>query len=384
MRFGRGERLPCWPAILAGSGCGDTYRPIAIPIQPVPPTPSALHYVLSLSINGVCPPTSGENCGQGASSRIDVSGDSSVAAAQVGLNPVHAVIIPNGSSVYVANQMEDSVSFYGPGSVTPVSTISLPTGSAPMFLSATDNNSVYVANSGTNTVSEIATASEVIVRTISVGPTPVALAELPNAQKVYVANRGSGATPVNGSVQVINTVDGSVSPIANSSWSSPVWMVARSDNARIYALDQTTGTISAIDTAADAVVGTAAVQPGANFIAYDSNLSRLYITNPVAKSLTILNASSDALPVLGTISFAASAASNAPCPTGCIPLSVSALPDGSRAYVVSYQTSPACSEAADAESVGLHDDAGCGDSGGQPQFHQECGPGFAGQCSQSA
>ena len=349
-----GRLLAMLGVILAGSGCGDTYRPIAIPIQPTPPTPAALHYVVSLSMNGVCPPQAGEACGRGASTRIDVSGDTSVGAAQVGLNPVHAVITPNGSSVYVANQMEDTVSFYGPASVTPVSSVSLPTGSAPVFLSATDNTSVYVANSGTNTVSDISISSEVISRTVNVGQTPVALAELPNAQKVYVANHGSGTNPVNGSVQAINAVDGSVNSIANSSWNSPVWVVARGDNARVYALDQGTGLVSAIDTSVDTVVGTAVVQPGANFILYDSNLSRLYITNPVAKSLTVLNASSDALPVLGTVSFAFSGVTNAACanPNGCIPLSVAALPDGSRVYVASYQTSPACTEPADANPLG--------------------------------
>jgi YVTN family beta-propeller protein len=349
-----GRLLAALGVILAGSGCGDTYRPIAIPIQPIPPTPAALHYVVSLSVNGVCPPQAGENCGRGASTRIDVSGDSRVGTAQVGLNPVHAVVIPNGSSVYVANQMEDTVSFYSPSNVAPVSSVSLPAGSAPVFVTATDNTSVYVANSGNNTVSDISTSSEVIVRTINVGKTPVALAELPNAQKVYVANRGSGAAPVNGSVQAINNLDGSVSPIASSSWNSPVWAVARGDNARVYALDQGTGLVSAIDTSVDAVVGTATVQPGANFILYDRNLSRLYVTNPLARSLTVLSAASDALPVLGTISFAFSAASNAACPnpSGCLPLSVAALPDGSRVYVASYQVSPACSEPADANPLG--------------------------------
>ena len=342
-----GRFLALLGLILAGSGCGDVYRPIAIPIQPVPPSPSAVHYVISLSTNGVCPPQINEPCGQGASTRIDVSGDSSVAAAQVGLNPVHATVTPNGSSVYVANQVEDTVSFYSPASVAPVSSISLPAGSSPVFVAATDNTSVYVANSGNNTVSDISINTEAVVRTANVGPSPVALAELPNAQKVYVANRGTGANPVNGSVQVISALDGSVSLIANSSWNSPVWMVARADNARVYALDQGTGLVSAIDTSSDSVIGSAVVQPGANFMSYDPNLSRLYITNPVAQSLTVLNASNDALPVLGQVSFAASAASNAPCPNGCIPLSVAALPDGSRAYVASYQIAGSCTQAGD-------------------------------------
>jgi hypothetical protein len=69
----------------------------------------------------------------------------------------------------------------------------------------------------------------------------------------------------------------------------------------------------------------------------------------VAQSLTVLNASSDALPVLGSVSFKTASAA---CPNGCTPLSVAALPDGSRVYVVSYQTSPTCTEPADANALG--------------------------------
>ena len=338
----------CWIAVLgvmiAGTSCGDTYRPIAIPEQPTPPSPAALHYVISLSGNGVCPPQQGQACAAGASSRIDVAGDTSVAAAKVGLNPVHAIVIPNGATVFVANQMDNTVSFYSPSSVIPVSSISLPADAAPVFVTAADNNSVYVANSGNNTVSDISTSDEAVVRTANVGLTPVGLADLPNAQKVYVANRGTGANPVNGSVQSISGLDGSVAPIANSAWKSPVWMVARNDSNRVFALDQGTGLVSAIDTAADAVVGTANVQAGANFIAYDANLSRLYVTNPVAQTLTVLNASSDSLTLIGSVSFGAASAA---CASGCTPLSMAALPDGSRVYVASYQTAVSCTQATD-------------------------------------
>jgi DNA-binding beta-propeller fold protein YncE len=332
--------------LMAGTGCGDYFRPIAIPEQPVPPAPAALHYMLSLSSNGLCPPQPSQPCGPGSSNRIDVSGDTSVGAASVGRNPVHAVILPNADTVYVADQMDDTVSFYAPGSVTPVSTISLPAGSQPVVVAATDNNSVYVASPGNNSVYDISTSSEAIVRTTSVGQSPVALAELPNTLKVYVANRGSGATPVNGSVQRINTVDNSISPIAGS-WNSPVWMVARSDNNRVYALDQGTGVISAIDTATDSVVATATLQPGANFIFYDKNANRLYVTNPVAQSLVVLDASTDSLTILANVSFAASSAAGAACPNGCTPLSVTVLPDDSRAYVASYFTTSSCTQPAD-------------------------------------
>src|SRR5450755_309021 len=354
-----GRMVAVLAVVVAEFGCGDTFRPVVTPINSIPPNPSSLHYALVLSSNGVCnPPAVNQPCDPGASTRIDVSGDTEVGSALVGLNPVHAVLSTGGASVYVANQLEDSISVYDPTGINPVSTVSLPVGSAPVFVATTQALTIYVANSGNGTVSAISAVGNVVTNTITVGPDPVALAEMPNGQKVYVANHGTGANPVNGSVMSINTIDNSVNsplaPPAGSSWNAPTWIVARSDNARVYVLDQGTGTVAAIDTASDAIVGAASVGAGANYMLYDRTRNRLYVTNPVAHTLTILDASTrpstnpptDPLTVLSNFNFAAA---SAPCPGGCVPVSVAALPDGSRAYVASYQITPnACTNPAQA------------------------------------
>jgi hypothetical protein len=95
------------------------------------------------------------------------------------------------------------------------------------------------------------------------------------------------------------------------------------------------------------VLGSVAVGGGANFMVYDTNRNRLYVINPVLSTLTVLNASADPPTVLSTISFAASSAPNAPCPNGCTPVSVAALPDGSRVYVASYDVTSTCSDPMD-------------------------------------
>ncbi len=51
--------------IVVWSGCGDTFRPVAVPIPPPPPDPKSFHFVLVISENG---PNNA-----GASTRIDVS-----------------------------------------------------------------------------------------------------------------------------------------------------------------------------------------------------------------------------------------------------------------------------------------------------------------------
>jgi DNA-binding beta-propeller fold protein YncE len=129
--------------------------------------------------------------------------------------------------------------------------------------------------------------------------------------------------------------------------------VSRADGARVYVLSND-GTITNINSLlpVDAVVGTTAVGAGADFVYYDSRTNRLYVPNPTKNTVTILDASSDTLPILATIDLTAPIPSGggAPCPsTGCSPVSVTALPDGTRAYVASYYidtTSASCLQTA--------------------------------------
>jgi len=301
------------------TSCGDVYRPVATPIAPNPPNPNFSHVALVITGNGSSHP--------GASTSIDVSGDTAVSQSTVGLMPVQAALVQNGTRVYVANSLDDTVSTFSPSAAAPVTTISLPTGSDPTFVATAESAAVYVANSGNNTVSVISTTSNVVEPPLSgipVGVSPVALAETPNQQYLFVANRGRGGS--GGSVTSINPVDHSVNPpVANATWVSPVSVVARSDSNRVYLLDQGSGMVSAINPATNAVVTSVSVGVGANFMLYDPTRNRLYVANPVANTVIYLDASSDVL------SAVVIAVAN--------PVAVAALPDGSRAYVSSASVS---------------------------------------------
>ncbi len=331
LSLGVGTNLRCGTKVLGvlvlcliGISCGDQYRPVAIPIVGPQPDPAAFHFALVLSDNGTHDP--------GASSRLDVSGDTNIGVAQLGLGPAHAALTANASRVYVANTLEDTISSYAPGTATSVTTTSLPADTSsnppippnPIFVHTTENNTVYVANFGTNTVAAISTLTNVVLSPlIPVGHQPVALAETPDQKKLYAVNQGDGT------VSAISLVDRTVvQTIATGA--TPVWAVARSDSARIYVLNSGSGTLSAIDTATDSLVGSATVSAGANYMVYDNKLNRLYVTNPVANTLTGLSIAADPPSVLFTVPVAAS------------PNSVAVLPDGSRAYVVSSQTIPPC------------------------------------------
>jgi len=308
LRIGRAAAVSCLFGICLS--CGQYYRPVANPIIPNPPNPAFNHVVLVITGNG--------NTNPGATTTIDVSGDTAISQATVGLAPVHAALVTKADLVYVANSREDTVSEFGDTSAVPVTTISLPTGSLPSFVATTESGTVYVANSGSNTVAAITTSTNALTNLIPVGVNPVTMAELPNGQKLYVANKGNGS---NGSVSSINTIDRIPNPPVSGTWISPVWVVVRADGQRAYVLDSGTGNVSEINTYTDAVINTVAVGAGADFMLYDPTLIRLYITNPVTNQLIVLDASTDALAAT-TVAVTS-------------PVAVTALPDGTRAYVSS-------------------------------------------------
>jgi DNA-binding beta-propeller fold protein YncE len=324
--------------------CNENYRPVVQPVVPPPPNPGALHYVIAVATNGADVPA-GVTCfpsglplpcqaNPGSASRIDVSGDTYAGSFQTGVGPVHAALTLGGNKLYVANFLEDTVSVNNVGSPTAAGTISLPGGSQPVFLNSTESGNMYVANYGNATVSAINAVSDVVISTAAVGNQPVALAEMPNAQRLYVANQGAG------NVTSINIAGFSVAKPVIAVGPAPVWVVARPDNAKVYVLDNS-GTIYEIDTLSDLVIGTSSsAGAGSNFMDYDPVAQRLYVTNPANGTIAILNTATDPNPptVLSVIDLAQGP--NAPCPTSCSPVSVTGIGDGSRAYVASYQLAP--------------------------------------------
>jgi YVTN family beta-propeller protein len=332
--------------------CGQVYRPVVIPLSTTPPTPAGFHTVFGISANAPFSP--------GGAMQIDVAGDSIMgetptsdkSAPNLGDNPTHAAALPNNTRVFVASAGSvlaggvDVLSSFTPAfqstiatGLGAVTTISLPTGSQPVFVNTTQNTAVYVANFNSNSVSAISTSTNSVTNSAPVGVHPVALAETPNGLKLYVANQGDN------SVSSLNTGDLSPNVVTGFTGTTPVWVVARGDSQKVYVLTQGDGQLVTIDTATDTVTSSLSVGAGANFIFFDPHLNRLYVTNPLTGTVYVFSDTGGAndTPIqLAAFSFALGSAA---CPTGpaaCAPASVTALPDGSRFYVASYQTAASC------------------------------------------
>lgn len=325
------------------TACGDVFRPVAVPVVGNPPDPANYHFAMVVSQNAPGSPSS--------AMQIDVSGDSNVGNAKLGLGPVHAAVLPPvGGRVYVANNLDDSVSTFAPAppcfvapcpvsSPGPVSTISLPAGSAPVFVHSTQSTVMYVANFGTNSVAAINAQSNVVSHLIPVAGKPSVLAEMPNGQKLYSVNQADPALSLGPSITPINTIDSSTGT-SITSLTSPVWAVASSDNTSIFVLDSATGLISVIDTATDNIAAVTpsaeSAGPGANFMFLDRHLNRLYVTNPVANTLAIYNAAVNNVATSTPPKLMTAAPIPLPA-TASNPVMVTSLQNGTNAYVISNQ-----------------------------------------------
>jgi len=329
------------------SGCGDTFRPVAVPVIGPPPDPKNFHFAIVVNQNAPGNPGSGL--------QIDVSGDTAVGVAHSGPTPVHAALTANAARVYVANS-NGTVStftpapacFFSPCTVTgtgAVTNITLPSSSAtppvpadPVFLHSTESATMYVADFANSNIFAINTTSNAVANTIPLpaGSQPILLAETPDTKKLYSVNQGTKT------ISSINVVDKSLNPPIGG-FTNPVWAVASLDSKDVFVLDQATGVISAIDTFSDVVsAATTSVGAGANFILLDKRLNRLYVTNPAASTLSIFDASttntavSPAAPprLLTTLAVAT-------------PNMVTALGDGSRVYTSSSTLAPCATAPAD-------------------------------------
>jgi len=450
-------------ATLLWMSCGETYRPVVIPIANNPPDPANSHAVFGITTNVAPNP--------GTALQIDVSGDSNIGVARMGINPTHATIqlIGNSSRIFVAsagsvvNGDPDVITSFTPAStagignpftytmpnvgpnqssaisaisesgnlvtVTLASAINSAAAGAPIvisgviiqgsnvqnpagydgnftissvsgntiqyidpisgldpasggtaivplpefcsyqpnFLTTTQSNAVYVANYGqengancslasTDSVAALNTANNTVAHIVYLpaGSHPVLMAETPNAQNLYVVNQGDGTAPT--TVMNLSPVDLSTTatiPIG----ANPSWIATRPDGQRVYVLTAGDGLLHTINTVSNTLVSTPqSVGVGANYVLYDKSLNRLYVTSPAASAsanglVYVFSATGDLPTPLaappGNTGNPPGALTIPPAPpctvanSGCgpvIPVSVAALPDGSRFYVASYQT----------------------------------------------
>lgn len=273
-------------------GCGNEFRPVAIPIiPPVPPAQAPKQaVVISTSPAG------------GTATNINVSGDNVFTVRDVP-SPVHAALAGGSARTFIANDNDTLSTYLTFGSLTfsPTITITLPAGSKPVFVHSREAANVYVALSGSNFdpvcgasggVGVVSITTLALTRVVCTGGKPVALAQLPNGSKLYAVNQDTGE------VVVINTADFSIATrIAMGGAPSAIEVSA--DGAFVYVAINDRVTV--INTLTDQPDPRSPVIIGAspNFLKYGEcpgqnggapTRKRIYTTNPGSDSVTIIDA----------------------------------------------------------------------------------------------
>lgn len=301
------------------TGCGDTFRPIATPITSGGGDPQLRRHGIVISTNGPTAP--------GASTHVNISGDTNAGQITLGQDPVHVALLSNGGITYVVNRggtpsagntPKPSITVYNtftqPTSPDIPLVATLPDDSDPVYVH-TSTVMVMVAFSGRNTVGVLIPGQNTLIDQIVTGTTPVAITSLPNQSKFYVANQGSNdVTVIRGDRTVAATV-----PVG----AAPSYLVASADNSRVYVLNRGGNSVSVIDASNDTVISTIPVGAAPNFAVFDARNLRVYVTNSGGNTVSVINADVNSPSYLAVTSVT----------VGNAPVSLTVLADGSRIYV---------------------------------------------------
>lgn len=242
------------------------------------------------------------------------------------------------SKAYVTNQATNQVNVLSTIDWTSLPSIAV--GSAPTGISIPASGAfAYVANRGSNSVSRIDLATGTVTATIPVPGNPTQVAVKPDGSKAYVVQSTNcpplpAATPVPGPTAVpgdptptptpappctVAVIDATTDTVARTLTvgRQPFAVALSPSGGFAYVTNRTDGTLSVIDTAADAVVDVVPVGASPEGVAAGAGV--IEVANNLASTLTVIREID--LQVLRTI------------PVGAGPLGVAVSPDGRTAIV---------------------------------------------------
>jgi large repetitive protein len=157
-------------------------------------------------------------------------------------------------NVYITNSGSDTVSVIATATNTVVGspiTVGDRPGGAAMTRSQ-EGSEVYVTNQGSGTVSVIATATDTVVGPpITVGSRPYGMAVTPDGSTVYVVNQLSENSE---NVLVINAWKKLVVGSLDVPGSGPYGVAITPDGSKLYVANSDSGTVSVIATATNSTV----------------------------------------------------------------------------------------------------------------------------------
>lgn len=260
---------------------------------------------------------------------------------QVGVAPLGIAASPDGTRLYVANSGSNTVSVISTSSNTVIQTIGV--GNLPTYVAVNSAGTfAYVTNQASNTVSVINTATFAVVATIPVGNGPTGVAVTPNGAFVYVTN--NGLTELSNTVSVIDASTNAVSATITTP-AVPIDVVITPDGAFAYVVsDQNPGVVSVINTATNTISASINVGVFPITIAISPDGTKAYVGNVQSHNLSVIDIASNT--VTATI--------NMPAGKGILPFPT-VSPDNSLVYVAVGNSIPIVNAATDTVSGTLQE-----------------------------
>jgi YVTN family beta-propeller protein len=248
--------------------------------------------------------------------------------------PSDVAVNPNTNTIYVSSSDLDPDTFLaenGTVSIINGATISGSTnglepeeivvGGRPNDVAVNPNtNTIYVAESDSNTVSIINGTTNGVVGSIAMdGASPTSIAVNPTTNTIYVANTLSSR------ISVINgtTTNGVVGSIAVGS--RPTSVAVNPTTNTIYVANTLSNTVSIINGTTNGVVGSIAVGSRPTSVAVNPTTNTIYVANYDSSTLSVIDGTTNG--VVGSIAM-----------DGASPTSIAVNPTTNTIYVASYES----------------------------------------------
>jgi YVTN family beta-propeller protein len=215
-------------------------------------------------------------------------------------DPGAIVVTPNGEKVYVANFAAHNVSVIATATNTVTATVTIGAGETgkPIALAVTPNSAhVYVADQGNSKIDDITTSSNTVTSTITVGSMvdanvaaggdPNILAVTPDGSKLYLASyTGHGVQDIATSS---DTVTSTIS-LFESATANPNALALTPNGCQLYVHDHAHNVVDAITVSTDAVaahpaVGTTGDPTG---MSATPDGTHVYVANQGAPSVSVI------------------------------------------------------------------------------------------------
>ncbi len=143
---------------------------------------------------------------------------------------------------------------------------------------------LYVTNSGDDCVTVIDREKDIVVGIIAVGESPMGIVTSRHGNRVYVANSGSN------SISVIDTAARTVITTIRNFGYSPAELALSGDGRLLYATNPHSDNVSVIDAFSGTVIRRISVGEHPAGITFDQDRDKIYVANRASNSVSIIDA----------------------------------------------------------------------------------------------